>query len=77
MRKMTRHNIYYIRFKFSDKCVFPTISMRTNTTLIQPLEHPEFASDSDDGDWLPVWGDTVITAMTCDPECRIFVNRYI
>lgn len=36
------YNMYYIRFRFPDDCVLPTISMRTDSTLIQPLMHEQF-----------------------------------
>jgi len=39
--------------------------------------HSEFENEGDDGDWLPLWGDSIITALTCEPDCQMRVHKMI
>jgi len=39
--------------------------------------HADFENESLEGDWLPIWGDSIITAITCVPDCKIRIYKHI
>ena len=65
-----RCDIYLIRFKFSPTCRYPTISIRTETTLIQVL-------DTTEQEPIPLFGDSLLTALACDPDCELYIESTI
>lgn len=65
--KWVKHcDIYYIKFRFPADCKIPTIVVKTDQTLVAPLESVDFDVDAHpeiNGTW--VFGETIRTAIEC------------